>query len=749
MMLRGAFGISVVAAALAVGGAAAQGRQGPAVTGTVTDTDSRPLAQARVTVMGMERSALSDARGRFVLRSLPAGRHRIEISLLGHAPAYREITVGAAPVEVAVSLTPTPLSIEGVSATANATGSDPLSVARSTTQLSGRALERELGMTVAQTLAGQPGIAMRWNGPAAAAPVMRGLSGDRVLVLQDGQRAGDLSGSAPDHAVTIDPLAARRIEVVRGPASLLYGNNALGGVVNVISDDIPTRVPTRPELMLAGQAESAFPGGGASLRATFGAGERLAVSVRGGARRSGDVRIASDPRIGGRLENTDMRTRNAAVGAAWIGERISAGASVKGFDFRYGLPYPLDGSPVVLDGRRWDAAARVEASPRSPLVTLVRVDATAQDYAHDELDETGAAASTFGLRTRTAGASVRQGRLGPFAEGAWGATALAREYVSRGSAALTPPVDSRSWGVFGFQEARLGEGGPSLQLGARYDRHHVESHETEKFGAARSRTFGAVSGSIGVSVPLAEGVSAGVSAARAFRAPTVEEMFSGNAHAGTGAVEFGNPDLRPEYSQGVDAVLRVRRPRLTAELAGYVNRVDDYVYPALRSTVRAGEPDSVDVGGQILPVFVYTQQDATLRGVEGMVEWAATRRWVVGLVGDVVRAARADGEPIPFLPTARLGGSLRWDDGRRSLGAEARHVFGQGRVAAEDGEPSQAYTLLDLSAGIQVARGGAVHSITLRADNVANVLYRDATSRIKGFAPNPGRNVSLVYRLFF
>ena len=719
------------------------------VSGRVTDEDGGALPAAQVTAVGTNRAALTDAEGRFELRGLPPGRHRLEASRMGHAPATREVAVGGAPVEVSFTLRPTPLSIAGVQVTGNATGSDPLSVARSGSQLQGRALERSLSATVAQTLARQPGVAVRYNGPAAAAPVMRGLSGDRVLVLQDGQRAGDLAGSAPDHAVTIDPLSARRIEVVRGPASLLYGNNALGGVVNVISDDVPGRVPSRPEWQAAGQTESAFPGAGGSLRGTFGVGERLAVSVRAGARTTGDVRIASDPALGERLRNTGMRTRNASVGLGWVGERVQGGVAVKGFDFNYGLPVPTDGDPLRLDGRRLDAVARLEAALPWAALPHLRVDATTQDYAHDEIDASGIAASTFALRTRTAGATVRQGAWGPFAEGAWGATLLSRGYTSTGTGALTPPADARAWGVFGFQEVRFGEGAPSLQLGARYDRYAVESERTEKFGPGVRRTYEAVSGSVGLSVPIAAGISAGASVARAFRAPTVEELFSGSAHAGTGAVEYGNPDLRAETSEGVEGVFRVRRERVTAELAAYANRVHDYVFPALRSRVRPGEPDSVDVDGHRYPVFVYTQDDATLRGLEGSVEWVAAPRWVVGLMGDVVRAERSDGEPLPFLPPARLGASLRWDDGRVSLGGEVRRVFRQGRFAVEDGGPTPGYTLVDLAAGIQLTRGRMVHSITLRADNVGDVLYRDATSRIKDFAPNPGRNVSLVYRVFF
>ena len=732
---------------LAAAGAAQE--RPAAVEGVVTDAAGEPLPLAQVTVLGLGRTAVTGADGRFALRNLPPGRHRVEVTRMGHAPARREVAVGGAPAELRVALTATPLSLEGVQATGTVTSGDPLAVARSTAQLSGRALERQLSATIAQTLDGQPGIAVRYNGPGAAAPVMRGLSGDRILVLQDGQRTGDLAGSAPDHAVTIDPLSARRIEVVRGPASLLYGNNALGGVVNVISDDIPTRVPDRAELMLAGQTESAFPGASGSLRAGFGLGGRVGVSVRAGARTTGDVRISRDPQLGARLRNTGMTTRNLAVGAGWVGERVSGGASFKAFDFGYGLPHPPGSEPLRLEGRRVEGAARLEASLPSAAFPGLRIDVGAQDYAHDEVDPAGTAASTFALRTGTAGATLRQGALGPFADGAWGASGILKEHTAVGAAALTPAAESRAWGVFAFQEVRFGEGAPSLQLGARYDRYAVRTRESEKFGPAQERDFGAVSGSLGLSVPLARGVSAGVSAARAFRAPTVEEMFSANAHAGTGAVEYGNPDLRPEHSQGLDAVFRVRRERLTVELAAYRNRVENYVFPALQSRVRPGQPDSVDVGGERLPVFVYTQDDAVLRGLEGSVEWVAARRWVMGVSGDVVRAGRGGGETLPFLPPARLGGSLRWDDGRVSLGGEVRHAFRQGRYAAEDGGPTAGYTLFNASAGVQVSRGGAVHSVTLQADNLTDILYRDASSRIKDFAPNPGRNVSLVYRLFY
>ncbi|HEY0035370.1 MAG TPA: TonB-dependent receptor plug domain-containing protein, partial [Longimicrobium sp.] len=278
--------VAAVFIGLALAGkAVAQSAPPPAaLAGRVVDGAGAPLPHARVTLAPLGRSVATDASGRFAFPSLPHGTYRVHATLMGYAMAVRELAVGPTGTEVTFVLEPTPLTLEEVQVTATATAADARAVAQATTQLTGKSLERNLAGTVAQTLAAQPGIRVRYNGPAAAVPIMRGLSGDRILILQDGQRSADLAGSAVDHAVTIDPLTAQRIEVVRGPATLLYGNNALGGVVNVISGDIPTSVPSRVEGVMVGQSESAFPGGGGSFRVNAPAGERWAVTLRAGGR---------------------------------------------------------------------------------------------------------------------------------------------------------------------------------------------------------------------------------------------------------------------------------------------------------------------------------------------------------------------------------------------------------------------------------------------------------------------------------
>lgn len=734
-----------VAVAASVGAIVAARAQGELhdVAGRVRGAAGEAVAGAEVRVLGTTRVVVADGDGRFVVRGLRAGEHRLHVSRLGYAPVVVDVAVrpGASASPVEVVLTETPLTLPGVQVTATPGGGDVRAVAQSTTQLSGAALERSLSATLAQTLEREPGVAVRYSGPAAAAPVIRGLTGDRILVLQDGQRAGDLAGSAVDHTVTVDPLSASRVEVVRGPAALLYGNNALGGVVNVISDDIPLEVPERVAGEAAGQGESAYGGGGATMRLVAPLGGGWAVGVRGGARRTGDVRIPEDPALGRRLANTGMESVSGTVGVGYAGRAVRAGAALRLYDFGYGLPARPGSDPLRWDGRRAEAVLRAEFELPTVAFPAARLDATLQDYAHDERVVADGSGNRFELRTAAVGLRLDQSPRGPLGRGAWGVSGLWKEYTSEGAASLTPPATSRAIGVFGFQQLELGDGGAALQLGARLDRYAVASHTAPNFGPGRDRVFAAASGSLGAVLPLGDAMSAAFTVARAFRAPTVEELFSNSVHAGTGAVEFGNPELDAERALGADAVLRFHSPRISGQIAAYVNRVAGYIFPAtLGDTV---------VDGQALPVVGYAQHDATLRGVEGAVEAVVIGSLVASAGGDVVEARREGGGTIPFLPPARITAGMRWDDGIWLVGARVRHAAARTRISEGDETPTGAYTLVDLEGGVRKSIGGAVHSLVFRIENVGDVLYRDASSRIKDFAPNPGRNVGVVYRVRF
>ena len=725
--------------------AAAAPLETPPVTGIVQDSSGVPLPNVQVAIAALNRVTTTNHEGRFILANLPAGTHHVDAHFIGYAPGHVVATVPAEgdTIRVTIVMRATPLRLSGVQVTATPTGSDALNLTQSTVALAGKELARSLGPSVAQTLSAEPGISMRYAGPAANTPVIRGLSGERILVLQDGERAGDLSSSSSDHGLSVDPLTASRIEVVRGPASLLYGNNALGGVVNVISGDIPTVVPSHVEGYITGQAESVNPGGAVAGGVTIPLGTSLALALRGGARDIADVRVGG----GTRLDNTYLQNWNGVAGLGYVSEGLTAGIAYRDYRFDYGLPAAPDDDEagIHLEGSRQQGNARADLTLGLAWMPRLRVDGSAQRYTHDEIEPGGEIGTTFTLRTQTASATGRT--LFGNVAGAVGLSGLFKQYAASGEEALTPGADSKSAGVFLYQDIPLGarddgERTPRLQLGARYDTYRIETELGDpKFGAPRTRDFGNVSGSVGLNIPIGGAASFGVSAARAFRAPTVEELYSNAFHAAAGSFDVGNPDLDPEINQGMDAVLRIESGGMTAQAAAYFSRISKYIAPSIVG-------DTVTDEGALVPLNRYAQDDATLRGLEGQIEAEVTRHVVLGVMGDVIRGRFRDGSAIPFMPAGRVGGSARWDNGRLSLGMEGRHTLRQERVA-ENETRAGSYTLLNLNAGITMIIGARVHAITIRADNLLDERYREATSRIKEFAFNPGRNLSAVYRLLF
>lgn len=725
------------------------------VVGVVRDTAGLPLSDAQVIIPALNRATTTNEAGSFSFTGLPAGTYHIVSILIGYAPGHGDVTITDAltPAEVTIVMRPASAitQLSAVQVTATPIGTDPRDVAQSTTEISGAALARGLSGSVAQSLSREPGIAVRNAGPGSSAPVIRGLSGERVLVLHDGERTGDLSATSSDHAVSIDPLVAQRIEVVRGPASLLYGNNALGGVVNVISNDLPTTIPTHVDGYLSGQTESATPGGGAAFGVTIPLNSNVAIVGRAQGRSTGDLELGG----GGSLPNSYNKTFSGAGGVGFASGSSSGGLIYRTNRFDYGLP-SMDDDNVHIEGGRHEVNGRVELGGSLGLFTSMRVGSTAQWYEHDEIEESGEIGTHFELKTQTFDALGRT-RVGPVA-GAVGASALFRQYAATGEEAVTPGADTKSGGVFLYQEIPLLSGGdpesriPRIQLGGRYDYYSIESRAGEtKFGPARSRAFNNFSGSIGIAIPATQAVTVAASAARAFRAPTVEELFSNGFHHAAGTYDVGNPDLESETNQGVDAIVRAQSSRVTAQLSGYYNRVGNFISPDIVGDTlidHEGELESV-------PLNRFRQADATLRGVEGRVEGEVFPKIVLGVVGDMVRGDFEGGEPLPFLPAARLGGLARFDDGRFSIDADYRHAFAQNRVPdpVAENDPAAvataAYDLFNLAGTYSFAMKGLTHAITLRVDNIFDESYREATSRLKHFARGTGRNVSLGYRMLF
>lgn len=650
-------------------------------------------------------------------------------------------------------------------------------VATAVTVLQGDALQLQQRSTIGETLARQPGVSSTFFGPNASRPILRGLDAERVRVLTDGIGSFDVSNTSVDHAVAVNPLLADRIEILRGPAALLYGSGAIGGVVNMRDLRIPREVPDAAVHVdaVAGVASAAEERNvAASVNAPLGGG--LVAHVDGSFFESGDYRtggfiysealraeaaeeggeVAEDAQARGRLPNTAARTWDVAGGLGWIGQDgANFGFAVSHLENRYGIPNGLElehhdehedehghededeeghgHEDITLDMRQTRVDVR-GAVPLGGAFKELKLRGGWADYRHDEIESTGEIGTSFFNKSWEARLELVQANQGGW-QGASGLQYFSRNFNAVGEEAYIPANETRQIGLFTLQELDLGAA--RLEAGARYEHTNVKSDSI-----GRERTFDSVSISLGGSVDLGGGFRLALSGARSERAPGAEELFANGAHAATRAFEIGNPDFRKERQLGAEAVLRGRGAGWRVEVTGFINRFENYIF-----LNPVGEEEDE------LPVFQYGQADARFYGfeVEGAVMLAQlgeTRIEATGLA-DYTRAdVLGGGGAVPRIPPLRLIGGLQASGSAVGGRVEVEHATAQRRIAAFETE-TPAWTMVNASISWKPFGAQSQTTLLLQANNIFDVEARRHTSFLKDVAPLFGRDFRLSARFSF
>ncbi|WP_242129654.1 TonB-dependent receptor [Sphingobium sp. Sx8-8] len=643
-----------------------------------------------------------------------------------------------------------------------------------TSVVSGEALTRNLRPTIGDTLARQPGVSATSFGPNASRPVLRGFQGERVRILTDGIGSFDVSNTSVDHAVAINPLTADRIEVLRGPAALLYGSSAIGGVVNVIDSRIPRRVPDEPihidGIATYGSAANERTGSG-EIEAPIG--DKFVVHFDGSYSRSGNLdtgspiltpalraqaAASSDPDIRsladlrGKLPNSAARTWEVAGGAALITDGGNLGFSVAHTDNFYGVPvrYSLDpdrgAEKVRLHMKQDRADLRAELPVNGGFLESIRLRAGFADYQHQEIAEDGAVGTTFYNQSIESRLELVQARRGGW-DGAIGAQFFARDFHVDGEEKFLPRNRTEQLGFFTLQS--LDFGSTRVELGGRYEQSKVSADADEMLlNPAYHRTFNALSGSLGISQEITSGWRVGLNLSRTERAPSAEELFARGNHAGTQAFELGNPAFGLEKSWGIEGTLRGQGEGYSMSLSAYHNWFNGYIYDSLTD-------DSVCMaahGGQPLdfPCYQNLQADARYLGfeAEGSLTLGRVAGYKVNLDGlaDYVRATIVGSGPAPRIPPLRLLGGLELQGDRMSLRGEIEHSFAQNRISDTE-TPTSGFTLVNASLSVKPFKGNDRTTITLSANNIFDAEARRAASFLKDYAPLAGRDIRLTARL--
>jgi len=740
----------------------AQSAAGTVAGKVIFDITNQPVHGATVIIIGARRTITTTEAGTFEIPNVPVGTYEV-IAQREHFSAARKTVIVTAGQTSTVEFT---LSIEAVhenvTVTASASGTaTTFESFNAITSLDSVELAKNIGTSLADALATAPGVSKRSFGPGSGRPIIRGFDGDRVLIMQDGIRTGDLSSQSGDHGVSIDAAGLDRLEVVKGPATLLFGSNAIGGVVNAISPQDAFRVSPFVGSLggLTFDASSADEAVGANGSIQYGR-NGWTVWAGGGSRRSGDYKSPEAT-----IENSASRLQSGRAGFGYVGTKafFSAGFTLE--DGRFGIPFAglfheKHGEEEEEEGEAHQAQVDISSLRRdlrmdlgvrnlgSAFLDTAKLTFAHTNYGHDEIEiEDGieSIGTEFRNNTTTLRAELEQKRRGRLT-GRLGAEWFRRDFDARGAEALAPPTVQDTVAAFAYEEMDMTRF--RLQFGARAERISYDvsprpvvalpPDDDHVAPLVRDRSFTALSGSLGLHTNIGTAGAFVVNLSGASRAPALEELYNFGPHVGNLAFEIGNPDLEVERTLGVDVSLRSRHAKAQGELNVFAYNISNFVFLDLHDE---------EIDGLREADFV--QADARFIGAEASGSLDLHPRLHLHGGASYVRAKLTDANTfLPRIPAFSARLELDVPVGNFKVGPEFVFTAAQNNVfGTETTTPGS--TVVNLGASYLVARGHATHIVALKAYNLTNETYRLHTSFIKDLAAEMGRGVRLTYSVKF
>lgn len=727
----------------------------PAQTGTISGTarlgdSAKPVHNVLIVISELNRSIGTDENGRYEFKDVPAGKY----SLIAHLDKFpdirREVTVTAGEqVNVdfemrLVSQDPITITVTGREQGAfesfqAVTVVDSLKLTLSSQPSFGESLGNKIG----------DGISKRSFGPGAARPVIRGFDGDRVLVLQDGLRVGSIGSQSGDHGEPIDVLSLDKLEIVKGPATLLYGSNAVGGVVNAITGhhELHDQPHNGVRGYLSGLGGSTNGLGGGSAGIEYGRG-RFLVWGGGGGQRTGDYNTPE-----GRVPNSKSRTSNGRAGLGYYSDRSYLSLGYNYNNLRYGVPFAaefeggeeeehlrdrlanrvvrsLDSREELIDLAVRNHNLRLSGGFRNiGALDAIRYAVNYNDYQHQEV-ESGTVNTTFRNKEFSYRTYFDQPKTGTLT-GTFGFSGLVRSYRISGAEALAPPVDHNTFAAFLLEEVKF-KNRVKLQFGGRVETNRYDAE------ALRDRSFTGFSGAAGISIPLFEGGVFVANYTHSYRAPALEELYNNGPHIGTLTFEVGNADLKRERTDGIDFALRYSGARLRTEANFYYYNIRDFVFLSPTGEIEEG-----------LPVANYEQADSRFMGMELGAEVKLHNYLSLTTGLDAVDAEiKQTNSPLPRIPPLRGRVGLEFNYKGFSLSPEAVMVRSQNQIFPTETRTA-GYTVFNLNASYTFFQQHAAHIFSVSGFNLADRLYRNHLSFIKDRAAEIGRGVRFTYTVKF
>ncbi|WP_051362311.1 TonB-dependent receptor [Solimonas soli] len=601
------------------------------------------------------------------------------------------------------------------------------------------------GSQLSDALSRVPGVTGTGFASGASRPVIRGFDANRVRVLEDGIGSFDVSDVGPDHGVPIDPLAADRIEVVRGAGTLRYGSQAIGGVVNAINNRVPLVLPDAP---ISGEVTGSY---GSAADTRQGSGEidgrigQLALHADGFGRHADDYDIPH-----GTQDNSFFRGDGVSGGGSYFFGDDNA-SHIGGAVIHYGAKYGIPSDDTYIDMHQTKELLRSSfAIGAGPLETLT-VDGGHADYKHSEIDPaTGEAASTFRDDEWDSRAEALFGAIGPLSRSAVGVQIQHRDFSALGEGNdYLLPTSTKSYAAFAFSEAPLSD---VLRLQAGVRAEQVQIDGTPASEVPTTRNFTPLSGSLGLVFDASSALRFGLTLSSTGRAPAQTELFARGPHDGPGTFETGDPSLDIERSNSLEGTVRFRADGVKVEGSVWAAKFQNYIYGDLTGAYCDDDGVcSMDSDGELRELN-YTQLDATFRGAElkGSVALYRGRAGTLGAdaLADYVRATLDHGGNVPRIPPYHLGGGLSWERDVFNADVFVKYSGAQHDTATAETD-TKAFTSLDASLGWHPFMGTPGLQFAVVGHNLTNSVQRDAVALNKDDVEMPGRDIRLLVQASF
>ncbi|MCR4417467.1 MAG: TonB-dependent receptor [Ignavibacteria bacterium] len=707
------------------------------VSGRILNAEnSEPITNAAIEIVDQKVFATSKNDGTFRIGPIQSNNFRIKIT---HVAFQEKLIDIKSPKEdetkLVVYLLPKTINLSPVIVLDRKSTELIDELQQYNTKLSGKELHQKLGQTIASTLKNETGLAVRSMGPAPSRPVFRGLGQDRVLITEDGMKSIDLSATSPDHAVTVEPFTSERIEVLRGPKVLSQTSTTIGGIVNIIKEEIPEQIHNQPHFLLGSYFESVNKGLLGAIKSEVPL-KPFQIKFEAAQRTTSEL---STPL--GILKNSASKNFSGSAGISYIEDFGFVGSGFKVYNLNYGIPGGFIGAHpfgVNIDIKKRELAFKSKINLNG-LNDEVSIDFRNDYYRHKEFEHSGLIGSEFRIITNSGRIVFSHLNGDVLKELETGFSFELRDF-DIGGYVFTPPTKSYNLSSFIYSDFHLGRFNIDAALRISYDVVDPKIKKvSKKIGEIKKREFYNVAASISFIYKLSDIVFIGSNFSRSTRVPTIEELFSEGPHLAAYSYEVGNPYLNSERGWGFEFFVYHKFEKLNFNLNAFYNYLNSYIIPRNTGLINYQT---------FLPIYATSGVNAAIYGVEGSVKLNLVDRiFLQSSFSQTIGEFRDTRKPLPKIPPVKGLNQISYETEKLTAGISNEWALSQNKVD-EFEEPTAGYFVTNLFVQKIYQINKMVLNLSVNLENIFNQEYRNHLSRIKSIYPEPGRNLRIILKMY-